>query len=82
MSNATQRSRDIRQQPRPGDVVRVRRFVGEEWSKPLVVQSVEPEGVRWRREGQGEVLTPWNLWHGQSRFGSPPIQLLLVREGA
>lgn len=72
-------TRDVRQDPRPGDVVQVHPPLGEKLPAPLTVTSVEYRGVRWYRAEQGENLTRWSVWRGERRFGTAGVQLQLVQ---
>ena len=73
-------TRDIRQEPQPGDVVQVYPPFGRTPPLPLTILAITDRGVRWYRDGQGECLTGWRTWQGvgdRSPHGPPPVLELI-----
>ena len=76
-------TRDIRQDPRPGDVVQVYPPFGRMPPLPLTVLRVTDRGVHWYRDGQGECFTRWSVWSGESTIDiGPRCRLELVEAWA
>lgn len=73
--------RDIRQDPRPGDVIQVYPPFGATPPAPLTVLGVSDRGVCWQREGQEECVSRWSVWSGVSSIDiGPRSQMALIRE--